>query len=133
MHYFRPVHFVLLSYDSYNKLIISRKSMNCLVSVMEMQCVYCTFEWLILLIERSDFLLLWVHNSVCHVMWCHLFVLLIRMFGIRNLNIRLQSWIQEGHYNCLQILANKIRVLFKEIQVVCVFLRGVLMMLCSET
>jgi len=89
--------------------------MNWLVSVMEMQCVYCTFEWLILLLERSEFLLNWVHNIVYCVMWCHLLVLLVRMFGIRNLSIRLQSWIQKRHYYSLQILANKIYELFKEI------------------
>jgi len=36
---------------------MSQNSMNWFVSIMEMRYVYCTFEWLILLIERSDFLL----------------------------------------------------------------------------
>jgi len=38
----------------------------------------------------------------------------------------------KGHYYYLQILANKIHVLFQKIQVVCIFLHGVLMMLCSD-
>jgi len=38
----------------------------------------------------------------------------------------------KGHCYSLQILANKIHALFREIQVVCIFLHGVLMMLCSE-
>jgi hypothetical protein len=39
-------------------------------------------------------------------MWCHLFVLLVRMFGKKN-HIRLQSWLQKGHQYSLQIFANK--------------------------